>query len=107
MSGAVTISDQRPYIKIETLRGKNPTEIYGALGEFFGEFTVDRSAVSRWSNGFRGGYVCIDNDPRPVKPRTSTDERSVKIVADALEVQHVKIFLQPREQKRRRKMRKN
>ena len=27
----------------------------------------------------------IDNDPRPGSPRTSTDERSVKLVADALE----------------------
>ena len=27
----------------------------------------------------------IDNDPRPGRPRTSTDESSVKLVADALE----------------------
>ena len=27
----------------------------------------------------------IDNDPRPGRLRTSTDERSVKLVADALE----------------------
>ena len=27
----------------------------------------------------------IDNGPRPERPRTSTDERSVKLVADALE----------------------
>ena len=31
VSGTVTISYQRSYIKIETLRGKNPTEIHGAL----------------------------------------------------------------------------
>ena len=29
--------------------------------------------------------MIIDNDPRPGRPRTSTDERSVKLVADALE----------------------
>ena len=29
--------------------------------------------------------MSIDNDPRPGRPRTSTDERSVKLVADALE----------------------
>ena len=44
----VYISDQRSYVKIETLRGKNPTEIHGALSEGCGEFTVDSTAVSRW-----------------------------------------------------------
>ena len=47
VSDAVTISDQRSYIKIETLRGKNPTEIHGALSEVCVEFTVNRSTVSR------------------------------------------------------------
>ena len=41
VSGTVTISDQRSCIKIETLHGKNPTEIHGALNEVYGEFTVD------------------------------------------------------------------
>ena len=54
VSGTVTISDQRSYIKIETLRGKNLTEIHCALSEVCGEFTVDRSTVSRWVNRFCG-----------------------------------------------------
>ena len=29
--------------------------------------------------------MSIDNDPRPGRPRTLKDERSVKLVADALE----------------------
>ena len=29
--------------------------------------------------------MSIDNDPRPARPRTSEDERSVKLLADALE----------------------
>ncbi|PSN49678.1 hypothetical protein C0J52_22831 [Blattella germanica] len=29
--------------------------------------------------------MSIDDDPRPGRPRTSTDERSVKLVTDALE----------------------
>ena len=81
----MTISDQRSYIKIKTLRGRNLTEIYGALSEVCREFTVDRSTVSRWANRFRGGCVIIDNDPRPGSPRTSIDERSLKLVGDALE----------------------
>ena len=85
VSGTVTISDQRSYVKIETLFGKNPTEIHSALSEVCGEFTVDYSTVSHWANHFRGGCVNIDNDSRPRRPRTSTDERRVKLVADTLE----------------------
>ena len=58
------------------------------MNEVYGEFTVDRSTVSRWDNRFHGGCVSIDNDPRSRRPRTSTDERSVKLVADALEEDH-------------------
>ena len=47
--------------------------------------SVDHSTVYRWTNSFRGGSVSIDNDPRPGRPRTSTDKRSVKLVADSLE----------------------
>ena len=82
--GTVIISDQRLYIKIETLRGENPTETRGALSEVCGEFTVDRSTVSRRANYFRGGCESLDNDPRPGRSRKS-DERNVKLVADALE----------------------
>ena len=35
VSGTVTTSDQRSYMKIETLRDKNLTEIHGALSEVF------------------------------------------------------------------------
>ena len=82
MSGTVSITDQRTYIKIETLRGKNATVIHGILSEICAKFTVDRSTVSRWANSFRGGCVSNDNDPRPGRPRTSIEERNVKLVAD-------------------------
>ena len=85
MLDTVTISDQRSYIKIKTLCGKYPTEMHGTLSEVCGEFAVDPSTVSRWANRFHGGCVRIDNDPRPGMPRTSTDERSVKLVTDDLE----------------------
>ena len=84
MSGTVNISDQRSYIKIETLCSKSPTEIHGALSEVCDEFIVDSSTVSHWANCFHDGCVSINNDPTLGRPRTS-DERSVKLVADALE----------------------
>ena len=36
----ISCSDQRSYIKIETLRGKNPTEIHNALYEVCGDSLV-------------------------------------------------------------------
>ena len=46
---------------------------------------MDRSTVSRWANCFHGGCVSIDNDPKPGRPRASTDERNVKLMAGDLE----------------------
>ena len=111
VSGTVTLSDQRSYIKIKILYGKNPTEIHGAFSEVCGEFTVGRSTVSRCANCFRGGWVRRDNGTRPQRPRTSTYERSVKLVADSLEedrrAKHLKYFLEPLEQELRRKLHRN
>ena len=45
VSGTVTISDQRSYIKIITLSNIKPTGIDRVLIEVCGEFTVDRSTV--------------------------------------------------------------
>ena len=85
MSSTVTIPDQRSYIMIETLRGKNPTEIHDASSEVCGDFKADSSTISHWANHFRGDCANIDSDPRPGRPRSSTDERSVKLVAYTLE----------------------
>ena len=65
VSGTMTISDQRSYINIETLRGEDLTEIHGALSAVCGEFTVDRSTVCRWTNRYRGDCVSLDNVPKP------------------------------------------
>ena len=53
--------------------------------KFVLSFKADSSMISRWANRFRNSYVSIDNDPRPEGLRTSTDERSVKLVAVVLE----------------------
>jgi transposase len=67
-------SDQRSYIKVETLRGKNPTEIPNALHKVCGDSVVDRSMVSRWASRFREGRVSIQDDPRSERPVTATDD---------------------------------
>ena len=41
--------------------------------------------IYHWANRFYGDCVSIDSDPKSGRPRTSTDEISVKLVAGALE----------------------
>jgi hypothetical protein len=62
------------YIKIETLHGKNPTEIHIALREVCGEQTVDHSTFSHGAAHFCEGRVTINNDPSSGRPKTSTDK---------------------------------
>jgi len=81
----ISRSDQRSYIKIETLRGKNPTEIHNAVHEVYGDSVVDRSTVSRWACRFREGRVSIQDDPRNGRPVTATDNTSVVTVSTVLE----------------------
>jgi len=72
--GTMTVEDQRSFIKTETSRGKNPTEIHSVLREGCGKQTVDRSTVFRWATRFCEGRVTINDDSRPGRPKTLTDE---------------------------------
>ena len=81
----ISRSDQRSYIKIETLRGKTPTEIHNALHEVCGDSVVDRSTVSRWASRFREGRESVQDNPRSGRPVTATDDTSVVIVSTLLE----------------------
>ena len=81
----ISRSDQGSCIKIETLRRKNPTEIYNALHEVCGDSVVDHSTVTQWASRFREGRVSIQDDPRSGRPVTATDDTSVVIVSTLLE----------------------
>ena len=85
VSSTVTNDDQRAYIKIETLRGKTPTEIHSSLMEVCGVQTVQRSTISRLAERFRAGRLSIENDPKSGRLRTSTDDQSVERVLQILE----------------------
>ena len=81
----ISHSDQRSYIKIETLQGKSPNKIHNALHEVCGDNVVDHSTVSRWASCFREGWVGIQDDPRSRRPVTATDGKSVIIVSTLFE----------------------
>ena len=65
-----------------------PTKIHSALCEVCGEQTVDRTTISHWAACFLEGRVTINEDLRPRRPKTSTDERNAKLVADFLAQDH-------------------
>jgi hypothetical protein len=75
------VSDQRSYIKTETLWGKNPTEIHNALHEVCRDSVVDCGTVSQWASHFYEGWVSIQDDPRSWRPVTTTDDISVVIIS--------------------------
>ena len=79
VSGTMNNDNQRAYIKIETLRGKIPTEIQSSLTRVCSVETVDRSKVSRWAQRFREGSLSIENDPNQDDPerRLMTKVRNV------------------------------
>ena len=70
--------------KIESLRGKNPTEIHNNLREVYGDYVVDRSTASRWSARFREGRLSTEDNPRSGRPSTVTDYISEAIVNEIL-----------------------
>jgi hypothetical protein len=83
----ISCSNQQSYIKIETLRGKNPIKIYTALHEVCGDSVVDHSTMSRWASRFCDGRVSIKNDPRSGRPEAATDDTSMVIISTLLEDQ--------------------
>ena len=71
MSGQITRSGQRYYIKIESLLGKNPTEIHNNLKEVCVDNVVDHSSVSWWSARFCDGRLSTEDNPRSGRPSTA------------------------------------
>ena len=82
VSGQITRSDQRSLIKMDSLRGKNPTEIHNNLKEMCGDNVVDRRTVSWWSAHFCEGRPSTEDNLRSGRPSTATDYTSEVIVND-------------------------
>lgn len=81
----VTRQDQLSYLKIETLRGKTPTEIYSQLKEVCGSTAVDRNTIFRWSQRFRENFQNILDVSRTERPRITTENMSADIIATILD----------------------
>jgi len=81
----ISHSDQRSYIRIESMLRKTPTEIHNTLHGVCGDSVVDDSTVSRLASRFSEGRLSIEDESRSVRPVTATDDTSVVIVSTLLE----------------------
>ena len=64
VSGQITRCDQRSNMKIESLHGKNPTEIHNNMREVCRDYVVDHSTVSWWPARFHEGRLSTEDNPR-------------------------------------------
>lgn len=83
---AVTVDDQRSFIKIEVLRGKTGKEIHDALTEACGGYAVSFKTVYRWVARFRSGKYDISDESRSGRDVSVTDHYHVEKVKELLAV---------------------
>ena len=73
--------EQRSYMKIAVLRGRNAKECHSDLTEALDKRVLPYRTVARWAATFQHGRVASDNMRRTGRPRTvSTDVARAVIV---------------------------
>lgn len=82
----LTREENIAYIKVETLRGKKPLEIFKALQEVSPECTLPYSTVCRWASQFKTGREGIAHLPIPGRKIDTTDNFMIEKVATLLNV---------------------
>ena len=55
-------------------------EIFEMLTVAFGESTMSRTKVQLWYNRFKESREDVNNDARPGRPRTSTNDKNIEAV---------------------------
>ena len=79
--GTLTVEDQSSYIKIETLHGKDLTEIRSSLLEVCGEQTMERRTVSHQATCFCHCHVSINEGQEVQKPRKQVGQQRIIMTA--------------------------
>jgi hypothetical protein len=83
--GWITILGQRLFIKIETFHSCTSTEVYELLQEVYGASKLDCSTFSHQCERFHKGWDGIEDKECSGRPRTSTGNTLVVIIATVLE----------------------
>lgn len=84
--------DWRGFLKISTLLGKKPNELYENLVEVMGAQAPSRARIYEWCTRFKSGRVSLSDDVRVGRPCSSNiDENVVKVEAMLHDNPHVSI----------------
>lgn len=70
--------EQRSCIKFCTRNEISATETFKMLQKAFGDRSMSRASVFDWHKLFKEGRERVEDEPRPGRPSTSTDEAHVE-----------------------------
>ena len=82
---AVSVEEQRSYIKIEHLRGKSDKEIHEKLCEACGNNALSFKTVYRWLARFSAGKTDISDEARSGRPHEANDPYHIEKVKEVLD----------------------
>ena len=68
---------QRIAVKFCVKLRKPTTETFAMLNTAYGDVAMKRTTCFKWHERFKGGRQSIDDDERPGRPSTSTDDSDV------------------------------
>ena len=81
----VTRQEQRSYVKIEVLRGRNAKECHPELTEALGNRALPYRTFARWAAAFQRGRVSSADMRRTGRPRTVLTDVTRAVIAQCLE----------------------
>ncbi|XP_064469819.1 protein GVQW3-like [Ornithodoros turicata] len=71
------LREQRLAVKFCVKPGDSATETFAMLNTAYGDVAIKCTACFKWYERFKGGRQSIEDDERPVRPSTSTDDPHV------------------------------
>ena len=81
----VTRQEQRSYVKVAALRGRNAKECHSELTEALGKRYLPYRTVVRWAAAFQRGRVASADMRRTGRPRTLRTDIARAVIAQCLE----------------------
>ena len=81
----VTRQEQRSYVKIAVLRGRNAKECHSELTEALGSHALPYRTVARWAVAFQRGRDASADTRRTGRSRTVSTDVKRAVIAQCLE----------------------
>ena len=81
----VTRQEQRSYVKIAVLRGRNAEECHSELTEALGNRALPYRTLAKWVAAFPRGRIGSTNMRRTGRPRTVRTDVARAVIAQCLE----------------------